>query len=391
MRLVFFDFNINYGGGPQGSVYLVQRLCVENEVHIIDAYGACDLYRKAIMKAKIPFHVLHPNTQNVCIGGKGLKRFRAFVKQIPDLWQLRGYLIKRVLEINPDVIWVNNEKSLSFLVSSFKLLKYPLVIYMRGWATPDQINNRLCWLLKHKVKAIIAHSMATIEQLKQRGIPESKIFYTANAVDFKSLEKQSQKLLDKNLPGNNKYPKILLPAARIVREKGHHAAVKAIARLKEKGYSPILWLPGKVATGIDNAYLNELKELISQLGVEDSVDFIGWRQDIPAVIKAADIVILPTHTEGFPRVILEAMLLRKPVCATPVGGVPEAIEDDKTGFLVGIDDDKALAERLDLLAASPDVKSRITEYAYGFVVKEYDSESHTNEVTRVFKSVSKKK
>lgn len=386
MRLAFFDFNINYGGGPQGTVYLAERLSEDNEVHIIDAYGACDLYCDAIKQANINLYILQPDAKKVYIGNKGkpVPRFKSLVKQIPDLWQLRNALAKKVREINPDVIWVNNEKSLVFLATSLRLRKYSLVMYVRYWARPDQVSIYLRWLLKHRVRVIIAHARATIKQLKQQGISEKKLYFTQNTINMEKIQECAQQILEDPLHGIDKWPKILLPAARPVHEKGHLTAVRALAQLKRDGYDPALWLPGKVATGVDNSFLEQLQSKAEQLNVKDNIYFLGWCKNMSALINACDIVILPTHTEGFPRVILEAMLLKRPVCATPVGGIPEAIEDGKTGLLFDVDDSEALTERIDKLVSDSATREMIVKKAYDFVRNNFRPDDNTRAVLKAF-------
>lgn len=389
MRLVFFDFNINYGGGPQGSVYLAERLSKDNEVHIIDAYGACDLYCQAIRQTGVPLHILYPDAKEVCIGnvGKPVKRLNSLIKQIPVFVQLQRSLTQKILEINPDVIWVKNKKSMTLLVSCLRLYKYPVAVYERGWATFDQIKGYYRLLLKYKVSAIMAHSRATIRQLTLRGIPESKLHYAQNTIDKEKIKQDAQKSLDSPLSMTNKSPKILLPTARFERKKGHLAAVKTLALLKNDGYAPVLLLPGKIGTGVSNVFREELERNIEQLKLEDNVLFIGWCENMPALIRASDIVILPTHTEGFPRIVLESMLLKRPVCATPVGGVPEAIEDGKTGFLFPVDDAQALANCIKKLYLEPQTRKTIVENAYDLVMNEFSSDVHTETVTTMFESI----
>jgi glycosyltransferase involved in cell wall biosynthesis len=336
-------------------------------------------------------HILEPNPKSTYIGSKGkpLARVKAFFKQIPDMWRLRRRLVKKVLEICPDAIWVNNEKSMVLLVSSSRLWKYPSIIYMRGWATPDQVSSCFRWLLKHKAAAIIAHSKATISQLKRVGIPDKKLHFTRNTIDMEKIEQDAAEQLEKPLSPPDKRPRILLPAARPVREKGHLTAVKAVAMLKKAGYDPALWLPGKVATGVDNSFIVQLRKLIERLDVKDNIYFLGWCENMPALIKACDIVILPTHTEGFPRVILEAMLLKRPVCATPVGGIGEAVKHGETGLLFDVDDDETLAERIKEMITEHSITEELVQRAYDFVRKEYRYDDHTKAVTKVFELVVK--
>jgi len=354
MRLTFFDFNINYGGGPQGTVYLARKkICIGNE-------------------------------------DKPIIRFIDAVKQIPAFLEIRKRLIKKILEIDPDAIWVNNEKSLAFLMSNRRLKKYPVAVYYRGWFTKSQAKGLFCWLLRNKASAIMVHAKATVEKFKSRGFPEKKLFYAPNVIDIDRTQKDSQNDLDVTLPKKEKTPKILLTSARLERFKGHLTAVNALALLKETGYDPVLWLPGKIGTGVSNVFRKELETRIEKLELKDNVFFVGWCNNMPALIKESDIVILPSHSEGFPRIVLESMLLKRPVCATPVGGIPEAIEDGKTGLLFPIDDAQALANSIKKLHLETQTNERIVKNAYNLVTNEFRPGAHTKTVTAMFESIVNK-
>jgi len=389
MRLVFFDFNINYGGGPQGSVYLARRLSELGEVHIIDAYGYCDLYCQAIREASIPLHILLPNARHVYIGNKDNTwvRLKSSVKQIPEFVKLRKRLIDKVREIDPDVVWVNHEKSLVFLASSLSLRKYPLVVYVRGWATPDQMGPLFRWLVRNKVSAVIAHARASISKMTSLGIPQQKLHFAANTIDIEQTVSKSKEPFDTPLLETNKKPKILLAAARLTVEKGHLTAVKALARLKKNGFDPLLVLPGKVGTGADETFPRKIEDLANELSVMENILFLGWVKNMPGLIRACDIVILPSHTEGFPRIILEAMLLKRPVCATPVGGIPEAIEHNKTGLLFEVDDHRALVDCIETLLGDSAAKDTIVKQAYDLINEKFQAQEHTKTVLKVFESV----
>jgi len=389
LRLVFFDFNNNYGGAPQTSVRLARWLCETNEVHIIDAYGRCQPYIDAIKNAGLPCYVLMPESRMTYIGNasRPIARFTALMKQLPDLIRLRSRLIKKIMQVDPDVIWINSEKPLFFLASSFRLRHYPLVVFNQGQATADQVNARYRWLLKHKISAVMTLSNAAVANLKLAGIPEQKLHVVANAIDMEKFERQAKQALKSPAPGMNMWPKILLNSARPELKKGHITAVKALAHLKKKSYNPALWIPGQVAVGADNSFVNELKNTISELNLQDNVFFLGWRQDMPQLINASDIVILPTHSEGLGLAIEEAMLLRRLVISTPVGGVTDLITDGETGFLVPVGDDKALADKIDNLISNPERTVEIIEKAYEFIKNNFSPESHTKKVFKVLSSV----
>lgn len=391
MRLVFFDFNLNFGGGPQGSVYLARRLAAHHEVHVIDAYGQCKAYIEAVRAAGIRLHVLKPEGGRAYIGGRGLGRVAAFCRWLPEMLELRRKLVQRLIEIEPDAVWVNNEKSLVLLASSYRVSRIPKAIYMRGWSTIDQLSGLLRWLMNHKVSMVIAHAAAAIEELKKAGIPDDKLCYVQNCIDVDALKAEAEQGSADTLPGMDKYPRLLLPAARLTQQKGQATAVRAVIRLKQAGFDPILWLTGVTSVGVKNDYEEGLKALITKHVLADNVFLLGWRRDMAALVNACDIVVLPTYTEGFPRAVLEAMHLKKPVCATPVGGVPEAVEDGVTGFLFGIEDDAALAEKIRLLIERPQVQEKIVENASRLVSEQFLAKTHTEVIIKLFETIAQKR
>ena len=91
---------------------------------------------------------------------------------------------------------------------------------------------------------------------------------------------------------------------------------------------------------------NKLKSLANDLGLSQSVHFLGERPDVPDLLSALDILVMSSYTESFPNAILEAMAMGKPVVATNVGGIPEVVEEGQTGFLVPPRDPKAIADRV---------------------------------------------
>ncbi|MGI0016318.1 MAG: glycosyltransferase, partial [Nitrososphaera sp.] len=85
------------------------------------------------------------------------------------------------------------------------------------------------------------------------------------------------------------------------------------------------------------------------LGIGGNVKFLGFREDIPTLLQAMDVFVLPSVSEGLPLSILEAMALEKPVVASNVGGIPEVVKNGITGYLVPPKDPEALAENILLL------------------------------------------
>jgi sugar transferase (PEP-CTERM/EpsH1 system associated) len=92
--------------------------------------------------------------------------------------------------------------------------------------------------------------------------------------------------------------------------------------------------------------LGPLEREAAALGVSGNVRFLGFRDDVPALLQAMEVFVLPSLSEGLPLSVLEALALERPVVATNVGGMPEIVQDGVTGYLVPPADPGALADRI---------------------------------------------
>lgn len=101
---------------------------------------------------------------------------------------------------------------------------------------------------------------------------------------------------------------------------------------------------------------SELKAVADDMGARDRVLFLGWRDDVHEVMSVFDIFVLPSLNEGMGRVIVEAMAAGKPVVASKTGGIPDLVIDGETGILVEPGDSEGLAEAINHLLKSPDLR-----------------------------------
>jgi glycosyltransferase involved in cell wall biosynthesis len=103
---------------------------------------------------------------------------------------------------------------------------------------------------------------------------------------------------------------------------------------------------------------DQLEALAVELGIRDRLRFAGLRPSVPSMHYFFDISVLTSLSEGLPNSILEAMAAGKPVVATDVGAIPDAIVDGVSGYLVPSGDADALAGRLRILAADPEARQQ---------------------------------
>jgi len=139
--------------------------------------------------------------------------------------------------------------------------------------------------------------------------------------------------------------------ARLAPEKGLADLIDATARIRQVVPGTRLMLVG------DGPSRPELEQRVRGMGLCDVIHFTGIRRDIPDVLQAMDVFALPSLREGLPKAILEAMAASLPVVATTVGGIPEVVEHDATGFLVPPRDVNALAWNICRLLKNPALRT----------------------------------
>jgi glycosyltransferase involved in cell wall biosynthesis len=141
---------------------------------------------------------------------------------------------------------------------------------------------------------------------------------------------------------------------RLHPEKGYEYLFQAMAKLKGRLDRPVrLLIAGKGPLEEDFR-----KEVLS-LGCDDVVQFLGFRKDVPDLMSAVDLLVLPSVAEAFGLVLTEALYLGTPVVASKAGGIPEIVSDGIDGVLVPPADAEALAGALAELLLDPDRRRRM--------------------------------
>jgi len=143
--------------------------------------------------------------------------------------------------------------------------------------------------------------------------------------------------------------------------KGQDVTLRAFAELAAEFPTLVCVLAGGVVRGTEE-FMAGLDAFVRERGLADRVRFLGHRNDVPDVVAALDVVVHASVTpEPFGRVLIEAMGLAKPLVAIAEGGVPEIVDDGKTGFLVPARDHDAMARALRPLLQSADLRASMGE------------------------------
>jgi glycosyltransferase involved in cell wall biosynthesis len=175
--------------------------------------------------------------------------------------------------------------------------------------------------------------------------------------------------------------RLIVSVGNLYPVKGHHHLIDALALLTDRHPTAHLAIGGR--GDLEDA----LRSRARACGIENRVHLLGLRSDIPAVLRAADLFVLPSLSEGLPLALLEAMFAGCPIVATDVGDVRVALADGNAGVLVEPGSPEALARAIDDLLSSPRRASELGERASRHAGDEYDVDQMVRRYRAVYEDL----
>jgi glycosyltransferase involved in cell wall biosynthesis len=263
--------------------------------------------------------------------------------------------LRRVLKgLRPELVSTHSAKAGILGRLAARSVGLPVIFTAHGWAFTDGIPapratmySWIEWLATPLASKIITVSDYDRRlAILRRVAPSEKLITIHNGMPDIPAEHRADP---------SRSPVRLVMIARFEPQKDHATLFHALAGLKGKQWH--LDLIG------DGPLLPQAREMSSRLGLADRVQFWGQRKDVAARLAEAQLALLITNWEGFPRSILEAMRAGLPVIASSVGGVSESVRDGETGFTVGRGDIQGLQQRLGQLLTDPDTRTRMGQKA----------------------------
>ncbi len=170
----------------------------------------------------------------------------------------------------------------------------------------------------------------------------------------------------------------IVAAGRLTEAKNFQCLVAAAAVLKRKG------LPIRVLIGGVGHLRPDLERQITELGVSDLVNLPGNLHDLGDVMRAADLLAMPSRWEGLPMVLLEAMARRLPVVGTRINGLADTIEEGRHGYLVAVDDSEGLATGIERMIRRPEARRAMGRAGQELVREKFDFKRVYDDLCRVY-------
>jgi len=213
---------------------------------------------------------------------------------------------------------------------------------LRGWLKRTAIERIFC-----RADRIIAVSREVAQAVQATSkVPLERITTIPNGVEPNPYHTERDRFALRkslNLPLNRP---IVASVGRLIHLKGYQHLEAALALIPSER-RPLALIIG------DGPDRNQLEARAIALGLSEDIRFLGYRRDVPAVLAASDLFVLPSLWEGLPLALLEAMSAGLPVVATSVGGNAEVLEEGKSGLLVPPRNETALARAMSRLLENP--------------------------------------
>jgi glycosyltransferase involved in cell wall biosynthesis len=219
-------------------------------------------------------------------------------------------------------------------------------------ATPLDAAGRSLLAEADAVTAVCASTMESL--VREHGLDRARVRvvpYGADLPDEQSEWPAARKLRDRL--GVGTFRPLWVCASRLEETKGHAVFLQALTEVKRRGLDFVVAIAG------EGSLRRALERRVDELQLGARVHFLGRLESIGPLLLAADACVLPSLAEGLPLGLLEAMARERPVLATKVGGMVEAVEEGVSGRLVPPNEPLALADVLEEFHARPDIARRL--------------------------------
>ncbi len=360
------------GGGPLSLLTLVRNLDRRRYVLIVICYGSGTLTDR-LSASGVETHILKR--------GGALSTF----KTIFNLTNLIKRRRIRLVHVNS----LDIRGGIAARLSGVPLVGHLRVIFPFTWV--DRLFARLA-------TRVISVSDAVRDYFCDGHQGLTRKFITIpNSVSLKGIPRKTDIRAELGLPASTR---LVAAVSRIDPWKGLHSFVEMAAELKRQTPGVKFLLLGSADPNDPDtlAYEKRLRRMVADLALTDDFTFLGFRNDALAIIEQLDVLVVSSlvlktetglKTEGFGRVIVEAMALGAPVVATRVGGIPEIIVDGESGLLVPPESPSELARAAISLLENPSFSKKIVEGGRRRFAEKYHIQSHIAQIQGLYARILK--
>jgi glycosyltransferase involved in cell wall biosynthesis len=294
--------------------------------------------------------------------------------------------LRKIIRANGIRIVHSNSPRAAYLGgAAARLCAVPSVIHVRDIHLSPFSSAWKARLLGRLSDLIIAVSAATRSSVIAKApslASKAQVVYTGldlNLIDGRPAKNARAEL------GIDPEDPVIASAGILHPAKGQGVLLRAAALLKTSFPTLRILIVGAARREAENDYRQRLEALAVELGLAESVVFTGFREDVLDLMAASDVFVHPAvYPEPFARSLLEALALRLPVVATRTGGIPEIVEDGRTGLLAEPSDPRSLAEAIGDLLRDREKALRLGFNGRRKVESEFTIEKHVSALSEMY-------
>ena len=295
-------------------------------------------------------------------------------------------LVRLTREFRPDLVHANTIRTGMMAAAAAARTQVPTIAHVHDRLPQGRVSTFTLKRMVRAVDGLFACSSYVAEPLWALN-PRSPIKVVYNPVDVDRFDPSTlSREAARSRLGLDQTTAVLVVVAQIIPWKAHDDAIRILAELKRVHPDVCLLLVGspkftnRAARWDSKAYMSRLEQLVSSLGIEEEVRFLGERDDVPEVLRAADIVLVPSWEEPFGMCVIEAMAMELPVLATSVGGPREVITNGRDGLLLPPREPSTWAAAAGRLLRETGLRASLGRAARERVVEQMNTASYVERV-----------
>jgi L-malate glycosyltransferase len=281
-------------------------------------------------------------------------------------WNGWKELDREIRDFQPDIVQANAGDTLKFAVSSRLLFRWRnQIIFRNANKVSDFITSWPKLVLNKFYVHQLDHVISVSELCRKDFIatyrfPEHKTTTVPIGIEQVTVQAGIPHDLNELFLGS----KVVISVGSLVPEKNHMALLRIVKKLADRNVRFKTLIIG------DGRLRETLSAQIRDLGLEDDVFLLGYRQDVLQIMKNAHALAMPSLIEGLPGVILEAFYCGLPVVANDVGGISEVV-NEKTGRLITKNDESGFAEALELILSNKEQAASLAQEGRNLVTRDF--------------------
>jgi len=283
-----------------------------------------------------------------------------------------------------DVLHTHEAKSDLLGYLSAKMTHTPIISTMHGWITnnrKEQIYTKVDKMVARFFDRVIVVNAHMREVLLKEGVPSRIISLLHNCIVKENYYRDQPRGYIRQSLGKEIRSPVIGTLGRLSLEKGHVDFVEAAADVLSRGHKAHFVIVG------DGPEAAKIAGMISERGLGNRVTMTGYMRDPRKVLQDFDLMVLPSLTEGFPNVVLEALMMEVPVISTDVGGVPEIIRDGEEGVLIPPGDPGTMARAMVDFLGDKEKYNRMALQGKKIVEERFDFRSRTRKLEKIYTEV----